>query len=76
MFLDQTDPGSRGIRGGRKRKPIGNRWAFLLKRRARDAAAENRCPYLALIVVGFPSSPMKTTRILTGASPLLKAWCQ
>jgi len=32
------------------------------------------CPYLALTVVGFPSSPMKTTRILTGAVPLFKAW--
>src|SRR3989304_1277210 len=30
--------------------------------------------YLAAIVVGLPSSPTKTTRIFTGASPLLNAW--
>lgn len=38
-----------------------------------EAAAAPCLPHLALIVVGFPSSPMKTTRILTGVVPLLKA---
>lgn len=31
--------------------------------------------YFAVVVVGFPVSPMKTTSTRAGASVLLKSWC-
>ena len=31
--------------------------------------------YFAVMVVGLPSSPTKTTRTLAGTLPLLKSWC-
>jgi hypothetical protein len=56
------------------------RWAlghYLGKRKPRGCAPirAGADGYFAVMVVGLPSSPTKTTRTLAGTLPLLNSWC-